>query len=81
MPDELFAPAPLLEIANRIVEIIGAFYCDHKLLTAGILHQNGYEINVSENEITASDGEGNLRIEFENVGGLFRTVGINLDKA
>lgn len=81
LPDELFAPAPLLEIANRIVEIIGAFYCDHKLLTAGILHQNGYEINVSENEITATDGEGILRVEFENVGGLYRTVGINLDKA
>lgn len=79
LPEEIFAPASLFEIANQIVEIIGSFYCDHRLLCAGMLHQNGYAIESSETEISATDGTGTLRIELENVGGLNRIVGINLD--
>lgn len=80
LPEEIFAPAPLFDIANQIVKIIGSFYCDHRLLCAGMLHQNGYEFEAVENTITASDGTGTLRIELENVGELCRISGINIDK-
>lgn len=79
LPDEIFAPAPLFDIANRIVEIIGSLYCDHRLLCAGMLHQNGYVFDASPTEISATDGMGTLRIELENVGGLQRIAGIKLD--
>ena len=81
LPEEIFAPAPLLDIANQTVKIISSFYCDHKLLCAGLLHQNGYKFEASETEISAADGTGTLRIELEDVGGLHRIVGINLDSA
>lgn len=79
LPEKIFEPASFLEIANQIVEIIGSLYCDHRLLCAGMLHQNGYKLEASENEISASDGTSILRTQFENVGGLYRTVGINID--
>lgn len=81
LPEEIFAPASLLDIANQIVGIIGSLYCDHRLLCAGMLHQNGYRFEASETGFSATDGTGTLRVQLENVGGLNRIVGINLDSA
>lgn len=77
LPEEIFERAGLSEIANQIVNIISALYCDHRLLCVGILHQNGYDPTVSETEITASDGEKTLSISLENIGGLYRITGIS----
>lgn len=81
LPDEIFEPAPLIDIANQTVEIISSFYCDHRLLCAGFLHQNGYSFELDDEGITAGDNSGTLRITFEKVGELYRITGINFDNA
>lgn len=78
LPEGIFEPASLSEIAKQIVEIISSLYCDHRLLCAGFLHQNGYKFELTDNVITANDSSETLRIEFENLDGLYRIVGINL---
>lgn len=82
LPFEVFEPLSAEKIIRQHMEIISAFYCDHRLLAAGMLHQNGFKVT----EDMSADGafskimgerDGKvLRFEFENIGGLFRTVSI-----
>ncbi len=78
LSEEIFAPVSLAEIAREYLEIIGNIYCDHRLLAAGFLHQNGYGFDCSEEYISSSDGEKTLRFDFENADGLFRVANISL---
>ena len=79
LPDEIFAPLSLEEIASAFMEIIGSFYCDHRLLAAGFLHQNGFSFEQGEDFISAGNGEKTLSFEFEKADDLCRVVGISLN--
>lgn len=85
LPEEVFAPPSLDDIARRQLEIIREFLCDHKLLAAGLLHMNGFGFADGGNFITAERNGRTLRFDFEKtVGffgknkGLFRTANISL---
>ena len=78
LPDEVFAPMPLDVLVKQFMEVLGAFYCDHKLLAAGMLYMNGYNFNVEPNRITAEKNGLLFNIAFEQAGGLYRTTNISL---
>lgn len=78
LPEEVFAPLSLDETARQHLEIIQAFYCDHRLLAAGLLHLNGYDFIVKPDSITAEQNGRTLRFDFEEADGLFRTADISL---
>lgn len=78
LPESIFEPAGLSEIAKQTVEIIGSLYCDHLLLCAGFLHQNGYKFELDGNVLTSADNSKTLRVEFENIDDLNRITGISL---
>lgn len=80
LPDEIFAPAELPEFLRQYIEIIGGFYCDHRLLAAGALFQNGTPFTASEDEnsIVADFSGRKLRLLFEQTGdGLSRVLDIS----
>ncbi len=83
LPLEVFEPLTTEAIIRQHMEIISAFYCDHRLLAAGMLHQNGFKVSEDMSadgmfsEITGERDGRVLRFESENVGGLFRTVSIS----
>lgn len=82
LPDEVFAPLPLDALARQFVEILSEFYCDHRLLAAGMLHQNGYSFTEEKlhlgSVIICESGGRTLSFDFENVEGLFRAANVNL---
>ena len=78
LPESVFAPISLDNLAREFLEIIGSFYCDHKLTAAGFLHQNGYSFEDGGDFLSASDGSRTLRFDFENTDELFRVVNISL---
>ena len=78
LPEEIFAPAEIPEFLRQYMEIIGGFYCDHRLLAAGFLHQNGTPFTADGSVITADFGKGGLRFSFEETeDGLSRVVDIS----
>lgn len=78
LPEEIFAPISLDELAREYIEIIGSFYCDHKLLAAGFLHQNGFSFEDGGDFLSAKTAERTLRLDFEQIEGIFRVVNISL---
>lgn len=82
LPEEVFAPLTIEALARQFVEVISGFYCDHRLLAAGMLYQNGYTFEEQNNGdyciILGKGDKGAVRFEFENAGGLFRTINVNL---
>lgn len=78
LPEEVFSPLPPEALARQYLEIISSMYCDHRLLAAGFLWQNGTVFEESENCITAGDGEKTLRFDFEEFDGLSRVTNIGL---
>ncbi len=65
LPQEIFLPADDREFLRQYIEIIGGFYCDHLLLAAGFLHQNGTPFTCGGGVITAEFGSRNIRMTFE----------------
>lgn len=78
LPESVFAPISLDELAREFLEIIRSFYCDHKLLAAGFLHQNGYSFEDEGDFISAAGGTRTIRFDFEEIDGIFRVVNISL---
>jgi hypothetical protein len=78
LPEEVFAPVPAEALARKYVEIIQSFYCDHRLLAAGMLWLNGNEIETGDNFVAIKDAERMLTFTFEESGGLNRTTNIHL---
>ena len=78
LPENVFAPISLDELAREFLEIIRSFYCDHKLLAAGFLHQNGYSFEDGGDFISAAGGTRTIRFDFEEIDGIFRVVNISL---
>ena len=79
LPDEIFEPLSLNEIARQHVEIISSLYCSHKLLAAGLLHQNGYSFTDNGNNITCEYNNQLLKFDFENYGDIMQTSNISLN--
>ncbi len=67
LPEEIFAPADDREFLRQYIEIIGGFYCDHFLLAAGFLHQNGTPFIFEKNVIVADFGGRKIRFTFEMI--------------
>lgn len=79
LPAEVFAPLSLVDVVRQYMEIISAFYCDHRLLLAGMLHQNGLGFNCGNGFITCESQGRTLRIDFEDLGGIYRTANVSLN--
>lgn len=79
LPGEVFAPLPLGELMKVYVDVISRFYCDHRLLAAGMLYQNGYEFTVEGAVMTAFAKGSALTLAFEETDGLCRVCDINLE--
>ena len=76
LPESVFAPLPPEKLLRHIMEIISAFYCDHRLLVAGLLWMNGTEFSEERDSITAQLGERQARFLFEPVEGLSRLADV-----
>lgn len=77
LPEEVFLPAELPEFVRQYLEIIRGFYCDHRLLAAGFLYQNGTEFAERPGEIVGNFGGAGLRFRFEEIEGISRVVDIS----
>ena len=78
LPDEIFAPVDSAAFLRQYIEIISGFYCDHRLLAAGFLFQNGTPFTESENTLTGDFGERKIRFVFEQTAdGLNRVLDIS----
>lgn len=74
LPDEIFAPLPPEALARHYMEVIRSFYCDHRLLAAGMLWLNGYDLKESAERIEG----GGIRFDFEEAGGITRVANIGM---
>ena len=79
LPDEVFAPLPLDELAKIYLRVISSFYCDHRLLAAGFLFQNGYDFSENGAVMSARSGGRELKFTFEEIGGLFRVCDVSIN--
>lgn len=78
LTEEIFAPAEQPEFLRNYLQIISGFYCDHKLLAAGALWQNGTPFTVEDNSVDADFGGMKLRFMFETAeDGLNRVMDIS----
>ena len=80
LPEKLFRPLTLVEIAHLHADIISSYDCIHKLLAAGMLHQNGYAFTDNGSSITSASGGQELRFGFEEADGIVRTSEISLNR-
>lgn len=80
LPDKLFKPLTFAETARLHLDIIGSADCSHKLLAAGMLHQNGYSFTDNGSSITSEHGGQVIRFDFEEVGGTVRTSNISIGR-
>lgn len=77
LPDSVFAPVPIERFVRQYMEIVSSYYCDHRLLAAGFLYQNGTEFTTEGNIIRADFGENTLTLAFEIVEGLSRLADLH----
>lgn len=78
LPGDIFEPIEMYELMRQFIDIISSLYCDHRLLAAGFLYQNGCEFSSDGDSLISESGGHTLRLDFEQAGGLFRTANINL---
>ena len=78
LPDEVFAPLSVEELAKQYLNIISTFYCDHRLLAAGFLYQNGNEFVEENGMITGSFSDQKLYFSFEEADGLSRVANVQI---
>lgn len=76
LPEEIFAPLSAPHLMRQYLEIISSLYCDHRLLAAGFLWQNGTEFTDGGSYIDGNFGDTTLRFSFEDAEGLSRIVNI-----
>ena len=77
LPEEVFAPLPPEALMRQIMEIISAFYCDHRLLAAGLLWMNGTPFTEERDRILADLGGRTMRLLFEPCEGISRLADIS----
>lgn len=79
LPEEVFEPLTLVDIVHQHINIISSSHCSHKLLAAGLLHQNGYKFTDNGSNITSEFGDQVLKLDFEDCGDFVRTSNISLN--
>ena len=68
LPKELFRRMTASEFSASVMEIIGQFVVDHKLLVKALLIENDYPFEEEENKIIAKFSEKSvLTIEFNKI--------------
>lgn len=77
LPEEVFSPLPIQEFMNQYIQIISSLYCDHRLLAAGFLFQNGNDFHAERDNIAANFENITLRFDFETIDGMSRLVNIS----
>ncbi len=77
LPESVFEPVPAERFVRTLMDIISSFYCDHRLLAAGFLYQNGTDFVQSDSQIIAKFPEITLKLTFETAGGLSRLVDLH----
>lgn len=77
LPEEVFSPLPIQAFVNQYMQIISSLYCDHRLLAAGFLFQNGNFFQAERDHITAKFESITLRFDFETIDGISRVVNIS----
>ena len=77
LPDEIFAPLDSTSFMRQYLEIISSFYCDHRLLAAGFLYQNGTEFSENGGEIEAFFPDRTLVFSFESAEGFCRVYNVS----
>lgn len=79
LPESIFEPMSLNDIMHRHLETIKSFDCMHKLVAAGMLHQNGYAFTDNGDNIVCEYEGQVLRLDFEKCGEIIRTSKISLN--
>lgn len=78
LPDEVFAALDAQSFVKQYMEIVSCFYCDHRLLAAGFLYQNGTDFTSTPASITAHFPERDVTLLFEPFEGLSRLTDLRL---
>ncbi|MGN0688111.1 MAG: DUF6882 domain-containing protein [Oscillospiraceae bacterium] len=79
LPDEVFAPLTAEQLLRQTMEIISAFYCDHRLLAAGMLWLNETDFTEEGGCITAQFTDRRMLFVFEQCGGLSRLADVRVE--
>ncbi len=79
LPADVFAPLDAQSLLRQVMEIVSAFYCDHRLLAAGILYMNGTPFVAEGAYLTADFGGRTMRFDFEPAEGLYRLANVNFN--
>lgn len=74
LPEEIFVPLVPERLARKYFEVIQSFYCDHRLLAAGMLWLNGYEFKESPARIEG----GGVVFDFEEAGGISKVTNVSM---
>ncbi len=77
LPQNVFAPVGTQDFLRQYLEIVSAFYCDHRLLAAGFLYMNGTEFSDEGAALVAHFNEADMRLDFEPSEGLYRLANVN----
>jgi len=72
----VFAPLPPEKLLRQTMEIISAFYCDHRLLVAGLLWMNDTPFTEDSDRITADFNGRQMSFLFEPVEGISRLADV-----
>lgn len=79
LPDEAFAPMSVPDIINDAMELIQGMECDHLLVIAGMLYQNGYEFAATDTALDCDFGKGKLHVDLEVVDdSMHRATGVEI---
>ena len=76
LPESVFAPLGAQELLRQYMEIVSAFYCDHRLLAAGMLYMSGVPFTAEGASLTAEFSDRKLRFDFEPAEGMYRLVNV-----
>lgn len=79
LPEEVFAPVDAQSFLRQMMEIISAFYCDHRLMAAGFLYMNGTPFTENGSSIAAAFGGRVVKLDFEHAEGLYHLVNVNFN--
>ena len=79
LPESVFAPLDAQELLRQYMEIVSVFYCDHRLLAAGMLYMSGVEFTAEGASLTAEFSDRNIRFDFESADDVFKVTNVNFD--
>ncbi len=78
LPEELFKRMNSVEFTSCIMEIIGKFNVNHKLMVKALLNENGIEYEVNPNSIIAKFDENSIMTVLLDENGAINNISGNL---